>query len=607
MAFVMVLGIIAGACASADEGSGEGGTSEGEVQKGGTFRGALISDVADAWDPHKSYYSVNWGFYRALLLRTLVNYEGVPTEEGGNDIKPDLATDLPEVNEDNTVWTFTLQEGIMYQPPLQDTEVVAEDFQRSFERLADPKASEGGYAFYYSVIEGFDEFGEGKADSISGINVIDDYTIEFTLTEPVGDFGYRMAMPATAPLPEGVADGHVKDYGRFLIGTGPYMFEGSEDLDFSVPPEDQEPVAGYTPNKSFAFVRNPSWDAETDELREAYVDRIEVEIGGTETDISNKIDAGDIDLMIDGVPPAQQVRKYATDPELQDQLKSNPSDAVRYLSFNLGEPPFDDIAVRKAVNFAIDKDGMRRIRGGEEFGDIAGHIIVPGLLSEEFADLDPYPSEGGTGDIDAAKEAMKESKYDTDGDGVCDAPECEDIFALTDQAEPYPDQAKLIQDNLEPLGLTFELQALERDPMYEKCLDPGAHVAFCLAPSWGKDYADATTFAEPLFGEASLGPDSCCNYSLVGASDSLLKEFDYDTNLEIPNVDEDFNKCEPLAGDERLTCWGEFDQTLMEDVVPWVPYLFDNDVDVISSRVTNYDFDQFWGGMAYDSVAVSDE
>ena len=605
MALMLVLGLIAGACASADEGTGDD-DPEGGVQRGGTFRGALISDVADAWDPHKSYYSVNWGFYRALLLRTLVSYEGLPADEGGDELHPDLATELPEATENNTVWTFNLKENIMYQPPLQDTEVVAADFERSFERLADPQASEGGYAFYYSVIEGFDDFGEGKADEITGINVIDDYTIEFTLTEPTGDFDFRMAMAATAPLPEGVADGHVKDYGRFLIGTGPYMFEGSEDLDFSVPPEDQEPVAGYTPNKSFTFVRNPSWDADTDELREAYVDRVEVEIGGTEVDISNKIDAGDIDLMIDGVPPAQQVQKYASDPELSDQLESNPSDAVRYLAFNIAEPPFDDIAVRKAVNYAIDKDGMRRIRGGEEFGELAGHIIVPSLLSEEYADLNPYETEGGAGDIDLAMEEMKQSKYDTDQDGVCDAPECEDIFAMTDSAEPYPDQAKLIQDNLEPLGLTFDLQALERDPMYEKCNDPGAHVAICLAPSWGKDYPDATTFAEPLFGEASLGPDSCCNYGLVGAPPELLKEFDYELT-DVPSVDDEFNECEPLAGEERLECWGQFDEMLMTDVVPWVPYLFDNDVDVLSSRVTNYDFDQFWGGMAYDSVAVSDE
>ena len=44
---------------------------------------------------------------------------------------------------------------------------------------------------------------------------------------------------------------------------------------------------------------------------------------------------------------------------------------------------------------------------------------------------------------------MKQSKYDTDGDGICDAPECSDILAITDAEDPYPDQAALIQQNME--------------------------------------------------------------------------------------------------------------------------------------------------------------
>ena len=58
----------------------------------------------------------------------------------------------------------------MYAPPLQDVEVTAQDFIRAFEREADPKASSGGYPFYYSAIEGFDDFGSGEADSISGLS-----------------------------------------------------------------------------------------------------------------------------------------------------------------------------------------------------------------------------------------------------------------------------------------------------------------------------------------------------------------------------------------------------------------------------------------------------
>ena len=97
-------------------------------------------------------------------------------------------------------------------------------------------------------------------------------------------------MPATARSParqRGIRgrDGHDKDYGRFLVASGPYMFKGSEALDFSVPAKEQEPVAGYVPGRSIELVRNPSWSADTDELRLAYPDEIVTEIGGDNDDL----------------------------------------------------------------------------------------------------------------------------------------------------------------------------------------------------------------------------------------------------------------------------------------------------------------------------------
>lgn len=601
----LVVALVLAACGT-DGPSDPSQEGEVQVQEGGTIKLAALSDVSAAFDPQKEYYSLTWGLYRCCLLRTLLSYPGAPAEDGGNDVVPDLAEALPEVSEDGLTWTFKLQKDINYAPPFDDTEIVAGDIVRALERTADPQAAANGYSFYYSVIEGFDEFSEGKANSISGLATPDDHTLEITTTQPTGDIPYRMSMHSTAPIPEGAADGHVRDYGRYLVASGPYMFEGSEKMDFSKSPEDQEPVAGYRPGRSITLVRNPSWDKSTDGFRDAYLDRIEIEIGGTEEDIANKVDAGEIDLNIDGVPPAQQLRKYQTDPELKDQVHVYPSDASRYLSFNIAEPPFDDVHVRKAVGLAIDKEGMRRLRGGPLFGEIAGHIMLDTITDGLLADFDPYGSEGNQGDLEAAKEEMSQSKYDTDGDGVCDDPACEQILSVTDEADPYPDQAALIQDNLEPLGLELDVKQFERTTMYDKCLDPSTHTAFCLAPSWGKDYPDATTFAEPLFSSASLGPDACCNYSLVGASPEHLKDYDYEVT-EVPSADARIEECAKATDEERTQCWAEFDEYLMNDVVPWVPYLFDNNVDVVSTNVVNYTFDAFAAMVALDHVGVASD
>lgn len=612
VALVAVLGLVAAACGGEDGGGGQTtAPPAGEIQPGGTLELALVSDIDYAFDPQKSYYSVTWSFYRCCLLRTLMSYNGKPTSEGGAELFPDIAAAAPEQSADGLTWTFTLKSGIKYSPPFGDVEVTSGDIVRAIMREADPDASAGGYSFYFSPIEGFDDFGAGKADSISGLETPDDATLIVRTTQPAGEVPYLFALVASAPIPPdapdeplGAAEGHTKDYGRFLVATGPYMFAGSDQLDFSLPPDEQTPLSGAVVGKSYQLVRNPSWDAATDELRPAYPDAIDISVGGANNDLYNKIVAGELDLVADGIVPPQLLRQYSTDPSLQDRLRVNQDDVVRYLEFNLAQPPFDDVHVRKAVNLALDKAGMRTLRGGELLGTIAGHIITDGLTGDLLADYDPYATPNSAGDVEAAKEEMRQSAYDSDGDGVCDDPACSDVLAITDESNPYPDQAPLIQQNLEPLGITLDVKSFERTTMYNKCLDPASHMGICLAPGWGKDFPDAYTFGPPLFGSAAIFP-SCCNRSLTGASPELLRKNDYEVT-EVPSADDAMDECVAIpAGEERVSCWAEIDRMLMEDIVPFVPYLFDNNVDLISERIVNYSFDQFAGLASWDQLAIA--
>ena len=358
VALVAVLGLVAAACGD-DGGAGDDDATTtaptGDLS-GGTLNMAMLADVVSAFDPQKEYYSVTWEYYRCCLLRTLMSYEGVPTDQGGAEIHPDLAAAEPEVSADGLTWTFTIKPGINYAPPFEDVAITANDFITAMKRTANPKANVGGYSFYYSVIEGFDDYGAGKADEISGLTAIDDTTLEITLTEPTGDLGFRFAMAASAPIPPmegaelGAAEGHDKDYGRFLVASGPYMFRGSESMDFTAPIKDQDPVEGYVPGRSIELVRNPSWSAENDELRPAYPDEILVTIGGDNDDLYNQVAAGEIDFVVDGAVPPDKIKEYQTTPDLQDRMNVYPSDAMRYVSFNLAMPPFDDVHVRKAIN-----------------------------------------------------------------------------------------------------------------------------------------------------------------------------------------------------------------------------------------------------------------
>jgi peptide/nickel transport system substrate-binding protein len=603
LAFLGGLAVVLAACAPAEE---EGGGQAAEVTRGGTLRAGLESDVDTAFNPQGEYYSVTWGFYHCCLARTLVSPEGVPAAEGGNEIQPDLATDLPEASEDGLTYTFTLKDGIQFGPPI-NREIVAEDFITALTRLANPVASAEGYPFYYSVIEGFDEVTEGKADEISGLRAVDDKTLEITLTRPAGDFPRRMAMPATAPIPAEAAEGHLKDYGRFLVSSGPYMFEGSEDMDFTAPPEQQEPAAGYVPGRQIILVRNPSWDPETDELRPAYVDRVEVEIGLTAVDMHNKIEAGELDLALDvTVPPTQFLQKYTTNPDLTNQVHTNEGDGINYIALNLAMPPTDDIHVRKAINLVTDKAGMIRVSGGElGWGAPAGHVMYEGLINNLLADFDPYATPDSAGDVEAAKAEMAQSVYDTDGDGVCDDPACDNVPMSVDEADPYPDQAAIWAENLEQIGINADISTFERSTFYDKCNDPGAGVPLCQSAGWYKDYADPTTFGEPLFGSSAIFP-SCCNYSLVGATQQVLNKYNLDPATPIPNVDDQLAECDALPlGDERLQCFADANRTIMEEVVPWVPISEARETFIVPPTITRYKYDQFSSGPALDQIAVA--
>ncbi len=620
VAVVGILAIVAAACGGDDGGgdttgpTGTGATGEtGAIPTGGTVQFGLVGDVASGFDPQKEYYQVSFEYFSCCLLRTLYATNGSPVDQGGAELRPDIAAEDPTVSEDGLTWTFTLKTGIFYSPPLEDVEVTAQDFIRAMERTSDPKASIGGYSFYYSAIEGFADFGAGDADTISGLSAPDEHTLVVTTSAPTGDLAWRFAMPSAAPIapnPDdpsarlGVAEGHTKDYGRYLVGTGPYMFEGTDQLDFSLPPDQQEQVSGYIPGRQIVLVRNPSWDPATDDLRPAYVDRMEAAIGGDVADLYNRVEAGDLDYVVDAVPPADVLQKYSTDPDLQQYLTTYPQNAMNYISMNLAVAPFDDLYVRKAVNFAIDKAGIRQLAGGPLVGVNAGHIFPNGLTDNLLLDYDPYATPDDSGDVEAAKAEMAQSKYDTDGDGTCDDPSCEDILTITTNVDPNPRQAALIAQNLEPLGITLQIRELEISTMYNKCYTLSERTPFCPALGWIQDFPDPITFGPPLFGSESLTP-SCCNYNNLGATPEQLREWGYEIT-SVPSVDDQLAACKALpVGDERTQCWADFDKFMMEEIVPYVPRTFTNINEIYSTNIVNHSFSEFAGQTAFDHLAVA--
>jgi peptide/nickel transport system substrate-binding protein len=616
-----VVGLVGAACGGNSGSSGSSSSPGATPKKGGVMNIAQLGDVTAAFDPQKEYYQVSFLYYQCCLLRTLLSYNGLDSTKGGNDLRPDLATGMPTVSSDGLTWTFHMKSGIHYAPPMQDVEITSGDIVRALERELTPSVA-AGYSFYYNpVIEGSAEFAAGKAKTISGLSTPDPQTLVVKLTEPAGDLGFRFALPATAPIPPspsdpsamlGVATGHDDDYGRFLVASGPYMFKGSDALDFSQPAKDQTPVAGYVPNKSYDLVRNPSWDVSTDNLRKAYVDEIQTQLGGENAVLDQKVEANEADFVLDSsAPDPQFIQKFTTTPDLKSRIHVDPTQGNYYATMNLGTPPFDDIHVRKAVNYAIDKDGWRRVGGGPVTGELAGHFLPDSLLNDQLKGYDPYATPGSKGaddpgGLDKAKAEMKQAtQYDTNGDGVCDASACQNVLTVANNQPKAKEQAALIQQNLKAIGITLNIKYFTQSAAYGKIFDPKNHIAFTTGwAGWLKDYPDAFTFFYPVMYGPNILDQYNTNYSMVGATPEQMKKYGYSVTT-VAGMDPQIKACFPLTGNDRVTCWSNADKYLMENVAPIIPLLFSNSVYITSDRIVNYVYSSYNDAPSLSQMAVT--
>jgi len=608
LALVLSFAMIAAACG--DDTATTTTSATGGDMTGGTYR--METDgiaYTSGGDPSGEYLGLSFGIFTNLLARTLLTYYHTDGAKG-NSLVPDLATDFPEISADGLTYTFHLKDGIKFGPPLS-REITSKDVEFAFRRMA-TESIVAQYEFYYDgLIDGL-TLQADMPDSIAGIETPDDKTIVFHLTRVSPDFVFLVAMPATAPMPEEVAGCFMQagEYGRYVVSSGPYMYEGSDALDASSCDAltASGPISGFDPEDHSYFVRNPDYDASTDspDVRANYVDRLTIDLNTNAQDIYAKIKAGQIDGAVSsGNPPADVLQEYATNPDLTPLLKEGGDDRTWYITLNLDVAPFDDVHVRKAANLIMDKAGILQAWGGDISGIVATHIQPPGL-SGLGADYDPYATPDHRGDLEAAKAEMAQSKYDTNGDGICDAPECSGVVMINRATSPWTDSEAVVVDSLAKIGINVTVQEAENH--YTIIQTVANNIPIGMNPGWGKDYPDSSSFVGFLFDSRGIKAEGNYNYSLVGmtAEQATALGVSYPAD-GIPSVDADIDNCKQIAlTDDQggIDCWNALDKKMMEEIVPWVPYLWPNILTTVSSAVTNWDFDQFSGAPAFSKLAV---
>lgn len=546
-----------------------------DIDPGGELTMAGTYDV-DYMDPAAGYYSVSSQLHRGVS-RTLVGYRASPDQAEQSELVPDLATDTGTPNADATEWTFTLKEGLLWGPALGGAEIegvtgepiTSDDVAYAIERIF-TRSVGAQYPFYYDMILGAESFARGNADSIEGIETPDESTIVFRLAEPAGDWPHRMAMPATAPVPRRYAQSFDKkkrsDYDDHVIFSGPYY------------------VDEWKPKKRIVLERNEHWDPDTDEIRGAFADRVDVTLGLSPEDAIRGIHEGQFVLgWSDAQPSGTLLEQTVTDEELNQRYVRGSSGCLRYIYLNTAQEPFDDPAVRQAVAYAIDRANLKRLQGGPVTGPIAPTIIPPGISG--FVppdDLNPFESVDMAGDMKKAQALMAEAGY---GDGYD-----EEIFVVGASTPPHDSYFSSVVADLKQLGFTNIKSKLPAFPyQYNLYSDPAKKVDIGVSDGWCKDYSDGYTFLHPLFHGESITKTENKNRSQLD-DEALNRAIDEAEALTDPQ--------------ERAAAWQALNEQVTETaaVIPWS---WDYDILVFGSRAVGAYYHSAYQAIDWVNVGVA--
>jgi len=534
--------LVLAACGSSGDDGGSAATVDSgkDGRRGGTLTLLTSQDVANL-DPGITYSSLDLNML-AATQRTLYKY----APDDPSNIQPDLAAGPPQVSPDGRTLTVRIRRAVRFGPPV-NREVTARDVKYAIERGFNPNVANPYAPQYYGTVVGADRASGGP---IAGIETPDDHTLVFRLTRPTASLlAEATILPLSAPVPQEYArplDARSpSDYGNHVVSSGPYMLEADRD--------GRVLGTGYGPGRSLRLVRNPNWEASTDE-RPAYLDAIEWRIGGRPGVSGRQVLDGEGMILGDTPPPALVKRAYQ---DARDQIVFSPGAGNRYVTLNTAIPPFDDENVRKAVAAALDREQMRRIRGGEVVGDVASHFLYPGVLGFEEAG-----GQEGTGvdflaeprgDMELAREYMRRAGY---ADGRYDGDETVQVVGLA--GAPDDANAQIVDQTLQELGFDTNLRIVDASVYYSRfCALPRARVHVCPNVGWIRDFADPQTVLNLPFNGAYIFPENSPNIS----------------QLDDPAINRAMARGELTVGtDERASAWAEIDRMVIATAaaVPWL-------------------------------------
>jgi YVTN family beta-propeller protein len=519
--------------------------ASGRTHRGGTLTATGL-DTPDSIDPNAST------FWEALTLTNdgLTGFRRAGGSDGAR-LVPDLAISLPTPTDGGRTYTFQLRRGRRYSTGAL---VRPADFRRAIERtlLLNP----GYYGPYYGDVVGAAGCLKTpkRCDLSRGI-VADPIanTITFHLTAPDPDLLYKLALPGAFAVPAGTP---IK--ARLpLPATGPYM------------------IAAYDPKHRLRLVRNPrfrEWSAAAQPS--GYPDQIEFTFVHSPQTLVRMMERGDVDfayaVFLTPTSPSVLRTQYAS------QLHANPSRFTFYFALNTRVPPFDDIRVRRAINFAVNRNRMVEVAGAGFFQPSCQVLPpnFPGYQRYCPYTIDPRLDGKYTGP-DLAKAKALVAASGTKGQAVT---------IWTSTVAQAASAGAYIVSVLKTLGYKARRKSVKNGNVYLPTIADSRRRIQAAGAGWFADYASPSNFFSVLLTCSSFHPGTTDNQNVAEFCNSRI-------DAEIARA-RSLQTSDPQAAAEL---WHKIDRDVA-DQAPWIVvgsgglgFTF------VSRRVGNYQYSPQWG------------
>ena len=513
------------------------------AKSGGNITVTYKDDVATL-DPAIGYDWQNWSMIKSL-------YDGLMDyEPGTTELRAGLAESY-EISDDGMVFTFKLREGVKFH---NGRVMTAEDVKYSLDRVTDPKTQSPGAGFFGSIA-GYDAVSSGEATGLSGVKVVDDQTVEITLSRPDATFLHVMGLNFASVVAKEAVEAAGADFGKTAMGTGAFK------------------LADWTIGQKLVFAKNE--DYWRDGL--PYLDSVTFEVGQEPIVALLRLQNGEVDVPGDGIPPAK-FQEVMGDPDQAARVIEGGQLHTGYITLNVKMPPFDNVDVRKAVNMAINKERITQVINGRAVP--ATQPLPPSM---------PGYTEGYAGyayDPDAAKALLADA-------GFADGFETE-LFVMN--TDPNPRIAQAIQQDLSKIGIKASIQSLAQASVIAAGGEADqAPMIWSGGMAWIADFPDASNFYGPILG-CDGAVQGGWNWSWYCNADADAMAIEADSMTD------------PSKVDERLKMWSDIYMKVMEDA-PWVPVFNEQRYTMKSERMGGDDklyVDPVSIPVNYDYVYVND-